>query len=143
MINLSEEYDKIARSYLESRIATEGISGFQNREMERPTMFRMVPKNLQEKRLLDAGCGPGIHAREYVARGADVIGIDLSKEMITLAQAYCPEAYFQLEDYIEISTRANFTVTELRENTFKPEWGSINPYFAMFPHILGIGLKKG
>jgi 2-polyprenyl-3-methyl-5-hydroxy-6-metoxy-1,4-benzoquinol methylase len=37
-------------------------------------------------RLLDAGCGSGQFALAMAARGAEVIGIDLSPEMIRLAQ---------------------------------------------------------
>lgn len=38
-------------------------------------------------RLLDAGCGSGQFALAFAARGVQVIGVDLSPEMIRLAQA--------------------------------------------------------
>lgn len=39
------------------------------------------------RQLLEFGCGTGGHAAEFVARGYEVAGIDLSPEMIRLAKA--------------------------------------------------------
>lgn len=36
-------------------------------------------------RILDAGCGPGLYAEELVARGAEVVALDASPEMVRLA----------------------------------------------------------
>ena len=36
--------------------------------------------------MLDAGCGPGLYAEELLARGADVVGIEESPEMVRLAR---------------------------------------------------------
>ncbi|QNP65838.1 class I SAM-dependent methyltransferase [Streptomyces genisteinicus] len=36
--------------------------------------------------VLDAGCGPGLYARELVARGAEVTGFDQSGDMVALAR---------------------------------------------------------
>jgi SAM-dependent methyltransferase len=38
-------------------------------------------------RLLDLGCGTGVHAIEFARRGWDVVGVDLSEEMIAKARA--------------------------------------------------------
>ncbi|WP_411572714.1 methyltransferase domain-containing protein [Streptomyces xanthophaeus] len=37
-------------------------------------------------RILDAGCGPGLYLSELAARGADIIGIDQSPDMVRLAR---------------------------------------------------------
>ncbi len=37
--------------------------------------------------ILDAGCGTGIFTREFIDRGADVIGIDISRAMLAHAMA--------------------------------------------------------
>jgi SAM-dependent methyltransferase len=92
---LEQAYDEAAEKYLYSRTIGEENTGFQNREMEQPLMFELVPKDLHGKKLLDLGCGPGIHVKEYVNRGAESIGIDLSKEMIKLAKQHCPQARFE------------------------------------------------
>jgi SAM-dependent methyltransferase len=42
------------------------------------------------RRILDAGCGPGLYAAELVGRGAEVVGFDASPEMVRLALARVP-----------------------------------------------------
>lgn len=37
------------------------------------------------ERMLDAGCGTGIFTREFLSRGADVVGIDISLPMLVYA----------------------------------------------------------
>jgi SAM-dependent methyltransferase len=45
-------------------------------------------------RVVDLGCGAGILARELVALGYDVVGIDASADMLRLARAEAPGASF-------------------------------------------------
>jgi 2-polyprenyl-3-methyl-5-hydroxy-6-metoxy-1,4-benzoquinol methylase len=42
-------------------------------------------------RVLDAGCGPGLVSRAFLAAGYRVVGVDLSPEMIERAKARCAE----------------------------------------------------
>lgn len=42
--------------------------------------------DVDRKRVLDAGCGPGIYVAELLERGADVLGCDASAEMVELAR---------------------------------------------------------
>jgi ubiquinone/menaquinone biosynthesis C-methylase UbiE len=49
-------------------------------------------------RALDAACGTGRHARQLVAGGHDVSGIDLTPEMIERALVNVPEATFAVGD---------------------------------------------
>jgi 2-polyprenyl-3-methyl-5-hydroxy-6-metoxy-1,4-benzoquinol methylase len=44
--------------------------------------------NVEHQRVCDLACGQGIVARELAARGALVVGVDRSQEMLALAQAY-------------------------------------------------------
>ncbi len=92
---LEKLYDEIAENFLFTRTGAKGDSGFFNREMEQPITFKLVPKNLKNKKLLDVGCGPGIHLKEYIKRGVIGTGIDLSEKMINLAKDYCPQAKFK------------------------------------------------
>jgi ubiquinone/menaquinone biosynthesis C-methylase UbiE len=50
------------------------------------TLFDNLPA-LAGQRVLDLGCGVGDHARELVARGADVIGIDANDELLHEARS--------------------------------------------------------
>jgi len=104
---LEKAYDEASKDYFFSRTDGRDKTGFQNREMERPIMLEIVPKNLKNKRLLDVGCGPGIHIKKYVARGAKCTGIDLSGEMIRLAQEYCPSAKFEKGNVYDLKFKDN------------------------------------
>ena len=54
--------------------------------------------------VLDVGCGTGLPtARQLVASGAAVTGIDISPVMLSLARANVPEAEFHLLDATEVT----------------------------------------
>ncbi len=36
--------------------------------------------------MLDAGCGPGLYAEELLARGAEVVGVDVTPATVDLAR---------------------------------------------------------
>jgi ubiquinone/menaquinone biosynthesis C-methylase UbiE len=56
-------------------------------------------------RVLDVGCGTGLPtARQLVASGAAVTGIDISPVMLSLARANVPEAEFHLMDATEVDS---------------------------------------
>ncbi|HEY6444300.1 MAG TPA: class I SAM-dependent methyltransferase [Candidatus Acidoferrales bacterium] len=50
------------------------------------------------ERILDLGCGTGRLTAEIAATGADVIGIDLSPEMISEARALFRDMHFEVAD---------------------------------------------
>jgi len=101
--DLKKLYDEHAESYFESRAKNEGFtSGWQNREIERPYMYKIVPATLSGKKLLDVGCGAGIHLKEYISRGANGFGMDLSSELIKIAQQHCPDGSFKVGSVYEL-----------------------------------------
>lgn len=57
------------------------------REAMRQTLLDMLPGDLAGARLLDAGCGTGAFAYEAARRGAEVVAIDLSPNLIALARS--------------------------------------------------------
>ncbi len=50
--------------------------------------------------ILDVGCGPGHQAKYLIEHGFKVTGIDLSEEMIKIAQKACPTGQFLVKDII-------------------------------------------
>lgn len=48
--------------------------------------------------ILDVGCGPGHQAKYLIERGFKVTGIDLSENMIKLAQKACPTGHFLVKN---------------------------------------------
>jgi ubiquinone/menaquinone biosynthesis C-methylase UbiE len=56
-----------------------------NAYYDRPAMVAMWPE-LSGKRVLDAGCGPGLYAELLLKRGAQVTAIDASDRMVEIAK---------------------------------------------------------
>ncbi|MEM1113985.1 MAG: magnesium protoporphyrin IX methyltransferase [Pseudomonadota bacterium] len=56
------------------------------RDSMRATLLNWLPQDLSGARLLDAGCGTGALAMEAAQRGAQVVAVDLSPTLVTLAQ---------------------------------------------------------
>lgn len=52
---------------------------------ERPATLSLLP-DVKGKRVLDAGCGPGLYTRELLDRGAEVVAADVTPAMVEIAQ---------------------------------------------------------
>ena len=57
--------------------------------LERPALRSAIPRPLRSAVVLDAGCGSGAQCEWLADEGAEVIGIDLSPEMIEQARRRC------------------------------------------------------
>jgi len=53
-----------------------------NAGIERPATISILPTDLKGKRVLDAACGPGYYTEYMMKLGAEVIGLDVSSEML-------------------------------------------------------------
>ena len=73
-------YDQLADAYA-ARVETKPHNAF----YDRPTLLALLP-SVAGKRVLDAGCGPGIYTEWLVDHGAEVLGLDVSPRMVALAQ---------------------------------------------------------
>lgn len=87
----SSVYDKIAEPYA--------------KEFSKPSEYideflTLLPKN---GKILDAGCGVGVDSGYMVSEGFEVIGIDLSKEMLKLAKQKFPQIEFRQKDIRELN----------------------------------------
>ena len=58
----------------------------QGRDLMRALMLGRLPADLTGLRILDAGCGPGVMTAELAARGASVLGVDISPQLIAIAE---------------------------------------------------------
>lgn len=53
-------------------------------------------------RVLDLGCGVGRTTRPLAERGFDVVGVDLSEEMVAAARRLTPEIEFRVDDATDL-----------------------------------------
>jgi SAM-dependent methyltransferase len=56
-----------------------------NAYCERPATLSLLPE-VRGKRVLDAGCGPGVYSALLIERGAEVVAVDASAKMVELAK---------------------------------------------------------
>jgi magnesium-protoporphyrin O-methyltransferase len=61
------------------------------RQEMRDTLLSWLPQDLSGRRILDAGCGTGMLAIEIARRGGDVVGIDVSPQLIEIGKERLPE----------------------------------------------------
>jgi magnesium-protoporphyrin O-methyltransferase len=88
---LEDYFDRTAVEAWKRLTSDAPVSGIRatvraGRDTMRGTLLSWLPADLTGKRLLDAGCGTGALAVEAARRGAHVVAIDLSANLVQLAQ---------------------------------------------------------
>ncbi len=71
--------------------------------------------DIRDGLIVDVGCGSGIWAKALVDNGYDVLGIDLSPEMITIAKQRVPKPEFRVESFLNSDLPPCCVVTALGE----------------------------
>ncbi|ETX14992.1 SAM-dependent methlyltransferase [Roseivivax halodurans JCM 10272] len=62
------------------------------RDAMRERLLAALPGDLVGARVLDAGCGAGQMSQALAERGAEVVAVDLSPQLVSVAEARMPEA---------------------------------------------------
>lgn len=75
-----EAYNQMAKAYAELVDRKP-----HNAYYERPATCSLLP-DPKGKRILDAGCGPGVYAELLTENGAEVVAIDANQKMVQLAK---------------------------------------------------------
>lgn len=75
-----EAYSRLADAFA-ARIDTHPY----NADYDRPAVLSLLPP-IKGRRVLDAGCGPGVYAEWLAGRGAEVVGLDVCPRMVELAR---------------------------------------------------------
>lgn len=79
-------------------------------------LFEMLKQNSITRGLIvDLGCGSGIWARKLTDRGYDVLGVDVSPEMIRIAKNNAPRARFTAQSLFRFSIPKCRAVTSIGE----------------------------
>jgi len=95
-----------------------GKEGNANELFEMPALFSLLP-SLENKKILDLGCGCGGHCMEFVRMGAErVVGVDISQKMLEIARkenAHERISYVNMamEDISDIDERFDLAVSSL------------------------------
>jgi len=84
-----EAYEMLAERYA-ALIDTKPHNAY----YERPATLSLLP-DVRGKKVLDAGCGPGVYAEWLTAQGARVVALDVSPKMVQLARE-------RLSDKVEV-----------------------------------------
>lgn len=95
-------YNEYAKEYIERVNAKK----FHNNYVEVPAIKKIL-KNVKGKKILNAGCATGEHAKILFKKGADVINLDVSEEMIKEAKRKVPEGKFVLGDIQKLPFKKN------------------------------------
>jgi len=81
--------------------ADHALASAYNAYYDRPAVLDLLGP-VASRRVLDVGCGPGFYAEAMVGRGATVVGLDQSPEMVGLAQRRLGDrAEFRVHDLAE------------------------------------------
>ncbi len=99
-------FDSIATKTWERLTSDAPVSGIRatvraGRERMRGVILDALPNDLNGARVLDAGCGTGALAFDLASRGAQVLGIDISPQLIDIARKRTP-----LDQHDRITFRA-------------------------------------
>jgi SAM-dependent methyltransferase len=95
MVDAAKSYDQHASQWTERLLSGNNHA---HTLLEKPAMHAMLP-DLSGKTVLAMGCGSGEELALLLDRGAaaaDIVGIDVSSELIQTAQRAYPDATFQV-----------------------------------------------
>ncbi|WP_062428988.1 class I SAM-dependent methyltransferase, partial [Treponema endosymbiont of Eucomonympha sp.] len=87
MENIHEEtisiksYNEMAK-YYENYVDTKPWNAY----YERPATLSLVPDDIKDKKILDAGCAGGWYTQYLLDYGADVMAIDVNKNMVEITK---------------------------------------------------------
>ena len=88
------------------------VKEYSSNEFDNPAMEKhykkflsLIPKN---SKILDVGCGPGQAAKRFANKGHDVLGIDLSKNMINSAKKKVKNAKFKIMDVEKLNLNEKY-----------------------------------
>lgn len=96
-------YDAEVSDYYADRASGNRVA---NEFTEMPATFKLLG-DVKGKKVLDAGCGPGLYAKRLLRKGAKVEGFDVSPKSIEIAKRIAPKASFQVASVTNIPFKRN------------------------------------
>ena len=133
MDNITQKsYDSLAKLYDEKN-----SSSLANFYYDRPAIISLLPNDLQNKIIVDAGCGSGLLSQYLEEKGSEVIAFDYSHGLINIAKTRLNTSNIRvanLEDKLEFIEKnsVDIIVSSLVLHYIE-DW---NPVFQEFYRIL-------
>ncbi|MBD1880667.1 class I SAM-dependent methyltransferase [Coleofasciculus sp. FACHB-T130] len=87
---------------------------------------------IQDGLIVDLGCGSGLSAEELVRTGYQVLGVDISADMIEIARCRVPMAEFQLGSLFKVEIpdcNAVISISECFNYLFDPDHQTLTQVF--------------
>lgn len=93
---LEDYFDRTAMDAWKRLTSDAPVSGIRatvraGRDQMRATLLSSLPPDLTGRKIFDAGCGTGAMSVELARRGADVLAVDLSPNLISIARERTPD----------------------------------------------------
>lgn len=107
--NVIDCYDKTANNYAEKFI--DELNG---KHLDRILLKAFADENSEKGKIIDLGCGPGQTTRFlYYCGATNILGTDLSPEMIATAKSINPQINFEVADILNLKFLDNSFVAAI------------------------------
>ncbi|MFC3960080.1 class I SAM-dependent methyltransferase [Halovivax cerinus] len=132
--SVAEHYDELASDW------ERFVDSPWKRDLLWPIVSALLP-DVEGHRVLDVGCGDGAYAARLADAGADVVGVDLSEEMVRVArERYGDRATFERGDVTSgLPFVADGEVDVLLCQHVLSHVPDLDPVYAEFARVLGAG----
>lgn len=78
-----ESFNRLSGAY-ERRMGVEQVPF--DEDYERTAMTALLPENIKDMNILDAGCGSGFYSQHFLSEGAAVTALDVSEKMLEMTK---------------------------------------------------------
>jgi len=128
-------WDAVARDW-EIQV---GEHGDVNRQLNSDPVLWRFAGDVTGLRVLDAGCGTGYLSRKLAGRGAGVVGVDFSPNMIAIARAASPEIDFRVDSCSQLATIEDDSVDLVVSNYVLMDTPDLDAAISAFARVLRRG----
>jgi len=98
-------YNKNAKDWADKY----SLRNYTHSHIEKPAVLNLLG-NIKNKKILCIGCGDGEEANLFYQKGADVVGFDISEELINIAKSKYPKIPFYVGDSEKFSINKTFDI---------------------------------
>jgi ubiquinone/menaquinone biosynthesis C-methylase UbiE len=116
-----------------------GLEGDVNRLLNSDPVLWAMAGEVRGLRVLDAGCGTGYLTAQLQAKGAAVVGVDLSERMIEIARTRHPKVDFQVDSVSGLASVADGSIDLIVSNYVLMDTPDLGEALQSFARVLRPG----